>query len=84
MFDPLPSRTSLDAEAAVDALRRGAGPTYLTLMAGLGGALTGVILMMSMAANSGQEAERLAEAQRDGYGATLVAALTVNFSKPLR
>ena len=40
--------------------------------------------MMSVAANSGGEAERIAGTQDDSYAATLVAALTVNLSKPLR
>ncbi len=82
MFNPLPSRTSLDADAGV--MRRGAARAYLALMAGLGGALTGVMLMMSVAANSGHEVERIADVLRNGYGETLVAALTVNLSKPLR
>ena len=53
-------------------------------MAALGGSVTAGLLMMSVAANSGGEAERIAATQDDSYAATLVAALAVNLSKPLR
>ncbi|MGH1572207.1 hypothetical protein ACRAWG_17860 [Methylobacterium sp. P31] len=57
---------------------------YLAVVAALGGLVTAVMLMMSVAADSGGEAERIAATQDDSYAATLVAALAVNFSKPLR
>ncbi|MCJ2122477.1 hypothetical protein [Methylobacterium sp. J-077] len=46
--------------------------------------MTAVLLMTSVAANSGDEAERIADTQDDGYAATLISALAVNLSKPLR
>ncbi len=54
------------------------------LVAGLGGLVTAVMLMMSVAANSGNEAERISATQEDSYATTLVGALAVNLSKPLR
>ena len=42
------------------------------------------MLMMSVAANSGNEAERISATQEDSYATTLVGALAVNLSKPLR
>jgi hypothetical protein len=42
------------------------------------------MLMMSVAANSGSEAERISATQEDSYATTLVGALAVNLSKPLR
>ena len=57
---------------------------YLATVAGLGAMVTAVMLMMSVAANSGGEAERIADTQDDGYAATLVSALAINLSKPLR
>lgn len=63
---------------------RAAYRAYLALVAACGGLVTGGMLMMSVASNSGAEAERIASMQDDGYAATLVAALSVNFAKPLR
>jgi len=54
------------------------------LVSGLGAIITAVMLMMSVASNSGGEAERIADTQDDGYAATLVSALAINLSKPLR
>ncbi|MDP4002944.1 hypothetical protein [Methylobacterium sp. NEAU K] len=70
--------------SAVVPVRRAAVRAYLALVAGLGAAVTAGMLMMSVAANSGNEAERITDTQDDGYAATLVAALAVNLSKPLR
>jgi len=63
---------------------RAAVRAYLALIAGFGAVMTAVLLMTSVAANSGDEAERIADTQDDGYAATLVSALAVNLSKPLR
>ena len=57
---------------------------FLALVAALGGMMTAGMLMMSVATNSGNEADRIAATQDDGYAATLVSALSVNLSKPLR
>ena len=57
---------------------------YLALVAALGGGATASMLMMSVAANSGSEAGRIADAQARGYASTLVGALAVNLSAPLR
>lgn len=84
MIDPSPSPLFLGEDVVAATVPRAASRAYLALMAGLGGAATGVMLMMSVAANSGNEAERITDAQGDGYGATLVGALAVNLSKPLR
>lgn len=73
--------TGTDAAASVP---RAAVRAYLALVGGLGGLVTAVMLMMSDAANSGGEAERIAGTQDDSYAATLVGALAVNLSKPLR
>ncbi|MHC2108125.1 hypothetical protein [Methylobacterium sp. CM6246] len=63
---------------------RAAVRAYVATVAGLGAITTAVMLMMSVAANSGGEAERIADTQDDGYAATLVSALAINLSKPLR
>ena len=63
---------------------RAAVRAYVATVAGLGSITTAVMLMMSVAANSGGEAERIADTQDDGYAATLVSALAINLSKPLR
>jgi len=63
---------------------RAAVRAYLALSAGLGATITGLMLMMSVAANSGGEAERIADTRNDGYALTFVSALAVNLAKPLR
>lgn len=80
--DPAPVCLSQTQDYAV--APRAAVRAYLALVAALGGMVTAGMLMMSVAANSGGEAERIASMQDDGYAATLVAALSVNLSKPLR
>jgi hypothetical protein len=57
---------------------------YMVCVTALGGIVGAAFLMMSVAANSGSEAERIAAARDDGYPAMLVSALSVNFAKPLR
>ena len=82
MIDPISSQTyvgSAGVAAPTVALR-----AYLALVAALGGGATALMLMLSVAANSGNEAERIADAQGYGYASTLVGALAVNLSKPLR
>ena len=56
----------------------------LAVVSAAGAGLTAVLLMMSVAVNSGSEAERIAEARDDGYVATLASALATNLSMPLR
>jgi hypothetical protein len=73
------------SNCSVDALvPRAAVRAWLAVSAGLGALITGLMLMMSVAANSGGEAERIADTQDDAYTRTLVSALAVNFAKPLR
>jgi hypothetical protein len=84
MIHPDSSPMCVGETHAVVAAPSAAVRAYLALVAGLGGLTTAVMLMMSVAANSGGEAERIAGTQDDGYAATLVAALAVNLSKPLR
>ncbi len=72
-------------ECAVDAhVPRAAARAYIALSAATGAAFTGLMLILSVAANSGGEAERIADTRDDGYFPTLVTALAVNFAKPLR
>lgn len=74
----------LSEPQAIAAAPRAAMRAYLALVAALGGMVTAGMLMMSVATNSGNEADRIASMQDDGYAATLVSALSVNLSKPLR
>ncbi|MCJ2096875.1 hypothetical protein MKK67_30845 [Methylobacterium sp. J-072] len=83
MIHRSPSPLCLDGTAA-SPVPRAAVRAYLALVAGFGAVMTAVMLMMSVAANSGDEAERIADTQDDGYTTTLVSALAVNLSKPLR
>ncbi|MHB2206045.1 hypothetical protein [Methylobacterium sp. CM6257] len=84
MIHRSPSPLYLSETPAVVAAPRAMVRAYLALVAALGGLATAAMLMTSVATNSGGEAERIAATQDDGYAATLVAALAVNFSKPLR
>ena len=84
MIDSSPHPIFLGETSSDVPIPRAAVRVYLALVAGLGGAATALILMLSVAANSGTEAERITDARDDGYAATLVGALAVNFSKPLR
>ncbi|MGT2485235.1 hypothetical protein ACU4GA_02705 [Methylobacterium oryzae CBMB20] len=79
-----PSPLCLAETEAAEAVPRAAVRAYLALVAGLGGLVTAAMLMMSVAANSGNEAERISATQDDSYATTLVGALAVNLSKPLR
>ncbi|ACB24791.1 hypothetical protein ABID82_002064 [Methylobacterium sp. PvP062] len=79
-----PSPLCLAETGAVASVPSVAVRAYLALVAGLGGLVTAVMLMMSVAANSGNEAERISATQEDSYATTLVGALAVNLSKPLR
>ncbi|GJD35857.1 hypothetical protein [Methylobacterium aerolatum] len=63
---------------------RAAVRAWLAVSGGMGALATGLMLMLSVAANSGGEAERITETQDDAYLTTLVSALAVNFAKPLR
>jgi hypothetical protein len=73
------------SDCAVDTLvPRAAVRAWLAVSAGMGALITALMLMMSVAANSGGEAERIADTQDDAYTRTLVSALAVNFAKPLR
>ena len=74
----------LSEPQAVAVAPRAAMRAYLASVAALGGMVTAGMLMMSVAANSGNEAERITSTQDDSYAATLVSALCVNLSKPLR
>lgn len=74
----------LSESQAVATAPRAAMRAYLALVAAIGGTVTAGMLMMSVAANSGNEAQRITATRDDGYAATLVAALSVNLSKPLR
>lgn len=78
------SPLSLAEIEPVTAVPRAAVRAYLAFVSGLGAVVTAVLLMMSVAANSGGEAERIAGTQDDSYAATLMGALAINFSKPLR
>jgi hypothetical protein len=72
-------------ECAADAIvPRAAVRAYIALSAATGAMITALMLMLSVAANSGGEAERIAETRDDGYFPTLVSALAVNLAKPLR
>jgi hypothetical protein len=82
MMPPSPSSLCLDEARAV--APRAALRAYLALVAALGGLTTAGMLMMSVAANTGAEAERITATQDDSYAATLVAALAVNLAKPQR
>ena len=84
MIQTDPTPLGLTEPQAVVAVPRAALRAYLALVAALGGMMTAGMLMMSVATNSGTEADRIAATQDDGYAATLVSALTVNLSKPLR
>jgi hypothetical protein len=84
MIHRRPAPLYLGENPAVVCAPRAAMRAYLALMAALGGCLTAVMLMMSVAANSGSEADRITATQDNTYPATLAAALTVNLSKPLR
>ena len=73
------------ADCDVDTLvPRAAVRAWLAVSAGAGALITALMLMMSVAANSGGEAERIADTQDEAYTSTLVSALAVNFAKPLR
>ncbi|MEL6063189.1 MULTISPECIES: hypothetical protein [unclassified Methylobacterium] len=84
MIQPDSAPLCISEPQAVAAAPRAAMRAYLALMAALGGMVTAGMLMMSVATNSGNEADRIASMQDDSYAATLVAALSVNLSKPLR
>lgn len=84
MIQPDPAPMCLSEPQAIAAAPRAAQRAYLALVAALGGMATAGMLMMSIATNSGAEAGRIASMQDEDYAATLVAALTVNLSKPLR
>ena len=84
MIDSSQPSLFLGENPAAVPVPRAAARAYLALVAATGGAVTAVMLMMSVATNSGSEAERIADTRNDGYAATLVSALTVNLSKPLR
>ncbi|MCJ2058824.1 hypothetical protein MKL09_20035 [Methylobacterium sp. J-048] len=83
MIPRSPSPLYLDTAAAAPVPRL-AVRAYFATVAGLGAVVTAVMLMMSVAANSGGEAERIADTQDDGYTATLVSALAISLSKLLR
>ena len=82
MIDPSPSPVYVGGARGGVAAPSIALRAYLALVAALGGGVTALMLMMSVAANSGGEAERIADAQ--GYTSTFVGALAANLSKPLR
>jgi len=84
MSDSSPTPLALGPCAPESIVPRAAVRAYLALSAGLGAVVTGLMLMMSVAANSGGEAERIADTRDDGYALTLVSALAVNLAKPLR
>ncbi|SDN19725.1 hypothetical protein SAMN05216360_106240 [Methylobacterium phyllostachyos] len=84
MIQPDPVPLCLSQTPAAVVAPRVALRAYLALVAACGGLLTGGMLMMSVVSNSGAEAERIALTQDDSYAATLVAALSVDFAKPLR
>ncbi|MCJ2012970.1 hypothetical protein [Methylobacterium sp. J-076] len=84
MSDRSPSPLALGDCAAEPLVPRAAVRAYLALSAGLGATVTGLMLMLSVASNSGGEAERIADTHDDGYVLTLAAALAVNLAKPLR
>jgi len=79
-----PASLCLGEPPAVAVAPRAAMRAYLALVAAVGGVVTSGMLMMSVATNSGAEADRIASMQDGGYAATLVAALSINLSKPLR
>ena len=84
MSDSSPTPLALGPCADETIVPRAALRAYLALTAGLGAIGTGLMLMMSVAANSGGEAERIADTRSDGYTLTLVSAMAVNLAKPLR
>ena len=84
MIQPDPAPLCLSQTQAAVMAPRAAIRAYLALVAACGGLFTGGMLMMSVASNNGDEAERIASMQDDSYVATLVAALSVNLAKPLR
>ena len=67
MSDSSPSPLALGPCATETIVPRAALRAYLALTAGLGAIVTGLMLMMSVAANSGGEAERIADTRDDGY-----------------
>ncbi len=84
MSDRTPSPLLL-SDCDVDPIvPRAAVRAWLAVSAGTGALATALMLMMSVAANSGGEAERIADTQDQAYLSTLVSALAVNFAKPLR
>ncbi len=84
MSDRIPSPLLL-TECDVDPIvPRAAVRAWLAVSAGTGALATALMLMMSVAANSGGEAERIADTQDEAYLSTLASALAVNFAKPLR
>jgi hypothetical protein len=85
MSDRTPSHLAVLNGCAADAIvPRAAVRAYLALSAASGAAVTGLMLILSVAANSGGEAERIADTRNDSYFPTLVSALAVNLAKPLR
>ena len=84
MLPHSPSSLCLGDAPGVAAAPRAAVRAYLALVAAIGGLTTAGMLMMSVAANSGGEAERIMATQDESYAATLVAALAVNLSQPQR
>lgn len=84
MTDRRPSPLTLDDCDDVAIVPRVAIRAYLALTAALGAGITGLMLIMSVAANTSGEAERIAETHDDSYALTLVSALAVNLAKPLR
>ncbi|MDP4021288.1 hypothetical protein Q8W71_01525 [Methylobacterium sp. NEAU 140] len=84
MIDPSSSPLYLGETSAAVPFPRAAVRAYLALVGAAGAAVTAILLMMSVAANSGTEAERISDTRNEGYVPTLVGALAVNLSKPLR
>ena len=84
MIDPAPTPLFIGANGVGVPMPPAALRAGLAFVGGLGGLVTALLLTMSVAANSGNEAERITDAQDEGYTPTLVAALAVNLSKPLR
>ncbi|MCJ2073658.1 hypothetical protein MKK75_33535 [Methylobacterium sp. J-030] len=84
MIQPNSAPLCLSEPQVVVAAPRAAMRAYLALVAALGGMVTAGMLMMAMATNGSTEADRIVSMQDDGYAATLMSALCVNLSKPLR
>ena len=84
MIQTNPTPLCLREPQANVAVPRAAMRAYLALVAAVGGMTTAGMLMMSVATNSSNEADRIASMQDHGYAATLLAALSINLSKPLR